>query len=211
MKQSSKPAKAREEVPPEYYVLLCARRYVATARNLALAATDDERQQHRKNLSYLLESGLIEAERERERRLRECPDDLRCALIEKDRSIISRAINAEEVEILRYASSIPPITSIKDLSADDMDGLADMFEGWAQGDLTDTVNVARLLGWADGLRGLAPTVGADYTPPEAFRRAPVSPSSAIVEPSPTATSRACERRHQFVHHGLPRAAERQRL
>jgi hypothetical protein len=55
-----------------------------------------------------------------------------------------------------------------------MDGLADMYEGWAQSDRTDSVNVARLLGWADGLRALAATVGADYAPPEAFPGAPVS-------------------------------------
>lgn len=174
MRQISKAAKTREEALPEYYVLLCARRYAATVKKLALAATHDERQQLRKSLGYLVESGLIEAKRERDRRLRPYPDDLRKALVEKDGSIISRAITSDEAEILRYASSIPPIASIDDLSADEMDGLADMFEGWAQGDLTDTVNVARLLGWADGLRSLAQTVGADYTPPEAFRRAPVS-------------------------------------
>ena len=44
--------------------------------------------------------------------------------------------------------------------------LADMFEGWSQSDLMDRVNVARLLGWADGLRCLADAVGQAYTPPE---------------------------------------------
>ena len=44
--------------------------------------------------------------------------------------------------------------------------LGDMFEGWSQSDLTDRVNVARLLGWADGLRYLADAVGEAYTPPE---------------------------------------------
>lgn len=50
-----------------------------------------------------------------------------------------------------------------------------MYEGWAQSGLTDSVNVARLLGWANGLRSsLAETVGADYAPPEAFPGASVS-------------------------------------
>jgi hypothetical protein len=31
-----------------------------------------------------------------------------------------------------------------------MQGLADMFEGWAQDDRTTSVNMARLTGWADG-------------------------------------------------------------
>jgi hypothetical protein len=166
--------RTKEEVLPEYYVLLCVRRYAAMVKKLEFAATNDERRQHRKSLRYLLESGLIEVNRERERRLRRYPDDFRKAIVEKDGSIISRAVSLEEAEILRDAFSIPPIASIEDLSATDMDGLADMFEGWAQSDLTDSVNVARLLGWADGLRSLAETVGTDYSPPETFLGAPVS-------------------------------------
>jgi hypothetical protein len=166
--------KTREEVIPEYYVLLCARRYAAAVKKFALTVSDDERRQHRATIRYLLESGLIEAERERERRQRRYPDDFRKALVEKDGSVISRAISLEEAEILRDASSIPPIASIDELSADDMDGLADMYEGWAQSDLTDSINVARLLGWADGLRSLAATVGANYNPPVAVPGAPVS-------------------------------------
>jgi hypothetical protein len=174
MKKINEPAKAREKILPEYYVLLCASRYAATVKKLTLAVTNYERRQHRKSLSYLLESGMIEAERERERRLRRYPDDFRKALVEKDGSKISRNITSEEAEILRYASSIPPVGSIDELSADDMDGLADMFEGWAQNDLTDSINVAERLGWADGFRSLAATVGADYSPPEAVPGAPVS-------------------------------------
>src|SRR4051812_25538104 len=101
------------DVLPEYYVLLCARRYAAIAKKLALAASDEEKQQYHKNLRYLLESGLIEAKCERDRRLRRYPDDFRKALIEQDGSIISRAITLEEAEILRDALSIPPIASIE--------------------------------------------------------------------------------------------------
>ncbi|MBR1065232.1 hypothetical protein [Bradyrhizobium liaoningense] len=122
MKQIHSPAQAREEVLPEYYVLLCARRYAGAVKKLALAVTDNERKQHRKSLRYLLESGMIEAERERERRLRRYSDDFRRALVEKDGSMISRAISLEEAEIVRDASSIPPIASVGELSADDMDG-----------------------------------------------------------------------------------------
>jgi hypothetical protein len=57
---------------------------------------------------------------------------------------------------------VPCIASINQLSAKAMCDLADMFEGWSQSDLTDRVNVARLLGWADGLDA----VGEAYTPPE---------------------------------------------
>lgn len=164
MKAIDEPAKSNKEVPPEYYILLCARRYSVTVKELARAISYDVQQQHRKRLRYLPESGLIEAQRERERRLRRHPDDFRKALEEKDGSTISRVISLPEAEILRDASSIPPIASIEELSAQEMDGLADIFEGWAQSDLTDSVNVARLLGWADGLRGLVTAVGTDYVP-----------------------------------------------
>jgi hypothetical protein len=151
---------------PEYYVVLCARRYAAAAEALKLAATDLERREHQSRLSYLLQSGLLEARLEQERRQRRFPDDFRKALIEKDGSIISRAITSEEAELLRYAYSVPCIASINQLSAQAMGDLADMFEGWSQSGLTDGVNVARLLGWADGLRCLADAVGEAYTPPE---------------------------------------------
>lgn len=159
-------ADSTKQILPEDYVSLCARRYAATVKQLVQAASYDEQQRHRKMLRYLLDSGLIEAKRECERRQHQYPDDFRRALVEKDGSTISRPISRDEAEILRDASSIPPIASVEELSAHDMDGLADMYEGWAQSDLTDSVNVARLLGWADGLRSLAATVGADYAPPE---------------------------------------------
>jgi hypothetical protein len=158
---------------PEYYVLLCALRYAAVARELAVAATD-ERRQVQSRLSYILESGLIEYKREHERRVRPYPDDFRRALIEKDGSIISRSISREESEMLRYSCAIPAFTSIDNLSSVEMLGLADMFEGWAQSDRTDSVNVARLHGWADGFRSLVDVVGADFVPPKVPPGAPVS-------------------------------------
>jgi hypothetical protein len=135
------------------------------AKKLAWSRTDCERRQLRDRLRYLLESGLLEDKCERERRQRKFPDEFRKVLIEKDGSIISRWISSEEAELLRYASSVPPITSIDDLSADEMNNLADIFEGWAQSEQTESVHGARLHGWADGLRCLAETVGLDYTPP----------------------------------------------
>jgi hypothetical protein len=159
---------------PEYYVLLCARRYAAAVRELAICTTGDKRRQAKTRLCYILESGLIEFHREKERRDRQFPDDFRTALIEKDGSMISRAISREESEILRYSSAVPAFTSIDNLSAVEMLGLADMFEGWAQSDQVDPVKVARLHGWADGFRSLVEVVGADYAPPEASPGAPVS-------------------------------------
>jgi hypothetical protein len=43
--------------------------------------------------------------------------------------------------------------------------MADLLEGWAQCDLTDPAEAARLLGWAGGFRTLIEAVGIDYEPP----------------------------------------------
>jgi len=163
-----------ETALPEYYVMLCARRYAQMVRKLVVAATGDERTQVKSRLSYILDSGFIEFKRESERRMRAYPDDFRKAIIDKDGSIISRPISREESEILRYSFAVPAFTLIDNLSAVEMQDLADMFEGWAQSDRMDCVNVARFHGYADGLRSLVDVVGADFIPPPATPGAPVS-------------------------------------
>jgi hypothetical protein len=97
------PTRARETFLPEYYVLLCARRYAEMVGKLVVAATDNERRRMKMHLSFILESGLIEHEWEYKRRVRPYPDDFRKALIEKDGSIISRSITRHESEIVRYS------------------------------------------------------------------------------------------------------------
>jgi hypothetical protein len=151
-----------------YYVLLCARRYAEARRKLALSTTEDQRHGHLARLRYLMHSGLIEFERERERRIKRYPEDFRKAILEKDGSIIERAITSQEAELIRSASSIPPIAVIENVSTEQMHRLADLLDGWAQSDLVDPINVARLLGWADGLRSLIEAVGKEYTPPTPF-------------------------------------------
>jgi len=165
---------SRETALPEYYVMLCAGRYAEMAKKLVVAVREDERTQTKNRLTYILESGLIEFKRESERRLRAYPDDFRKALLEKDGSVISRSISREESEILRYACAIPAFTLIDNLSAVEMQDLADMFEGWAQGDRMDCVHVAMYHGYADSLRSLVEGVGADFVPPAAPPGAPVS-------------------------------------
>ncbi|MDO9459276.1 MAG: hypothetical protein Q7N95_04075 [Alphaproteobacteria bacterium] len=159
---------------PEYYVMLCARRYAEMAKKLVVAVNENERTQAKNRLAYILESGLIEFKHESERRLRAYPDDFRKALLEKDGSVISRSISREESEILRYACAVPTFTLIDNLSAVEMQDLADMFEGWAQSDRMDCVNVAMFHGYADGLRSLVEAVGPDFIPPPAPPGAPVS-------------------------------------
>lgn len=76
-------SRSREFVLPEYYVLLCARRYAETVRRLATAGTEDERRNSKQRLSQIREGGMIEFERERERRERPFPSDFRKALVER--------------------------------------------------------------------------------------------------------------------------------
>ncbi len=149
-------------------------RYAETAGELLLAVTDDEQRRTKMRLSYIPESGLVEYKREYERRVRPYPDEFHKALIEKDGSIISRSIRRDESEIVRYSCAVPAFISIDNLSGPEMQGLADMYEGWAASDRTDCVNVARPHGWSDGLRSLVEVVGIDYVPPEAPPGAPVS-------------------------------------
>ncbi len=66
-------SQSRDRVPPEYYVLLCARRYAETVRSIGTAGTEDERQKAKQRLSQIREGGMIEFERERERRERPFP------------------------------------------------------------------------------------------------------------------------------------------
>ena len=58
--------------------------------------------------------------------------------------MFSRAISREESEVLRYACAVPAFTLIDNLSAMEMQDLADMLEGWAQGDRMDCANAANV-------------------------------------------------------------------
>jgi hypothetical protein len=155
---------AKREALPEYYVLLCAQRYAVLAKKFRLAGTENERCQLRNRLNFILEAGRLEANCERDRRAELLSQQIRKSLAEKQASVVSVRLSSEESEMLRYAVSVPPMTSLSDLSADEMSGLADMFEGWAQSAGIDSVSVARVLGWADGFRDLVDTVGSDYVP-----------------------------------------------
>jgi hypothetical protein len=72
--------------------------------------------------------------------------------------------------VLRQVGELEGIDDLLKQAADwattAMLGLADMFEGWAQDSRLDLIDMARLLGRADGLRSLVAEVGADYVPPE---------------------------------------------
>ena len=70
--------------------------------------------------------------------------------------------------------SVPPFATIDNLSGQEMLGLANMYEGWAQDSRLDSVDTARLLGWTDGFRALVVAIGVDYEPPAQVRGEPDS-------------------------------------
>jgi hypothetical protein len=83
------------------------------------------------------------------------PIDLRDYIKKSQPLPVNRILSREEVELIRQASSVLPIATLDSLSAHQMLDLADMYEGWAQGSRINGIDMARLLGWADGLRKLA--------------------------------------------------------
>jgi hypothetical protein len=164
------------DVPPDHYVLLCARQYAATMRKLRTAANDDERQCHTRMLHYLIDSGITEAEWERRIRERRLPVDIKDH-IENVRSLPEdRVINRDEAELIRQVYSVPPVATMDNLTGKEMLDLADMYEGWAHDVRMDACNIARLLGWADEKRALVAVIGADYEPPA---KVPGEPDSLL--------------------------------
>jgi hypothetical protein len=93
------------------------------------------------------------------------PDDVANRLIDDEPLPADRTINPQEAELVRYACSVLPLATMENLSGEDLLDLADMFEGFAQDDRFDGVDIARLLGWTDGYRTLARAIGSDYDPP----------------------------------------------
>jgi hypothetical protein len=164
------------DVPPDHYILICAREYATTMRKLRTAANDDERRYHTRMLHYLIDSGIAEAEFEREIRERRLPADIRDH-IKKGRSLpADRAINRDEAELIRQVYAVPPVATMDTLTGQEMLDLADMYEGWAHDVRMDARNIARLLGWADGKRALVAVIGADYEPPA---KVPGEPDSLL--------------------------------
>jgi hypothetical protein len=154
----------RIEPTPDHYTLICARQYAATMRKLKTAIREDERRGHMKLLHYLMDAGISEADLERRAREVRLPIDLRDYIKKSQPLPVNRILSREEVELIRQASSVLPIATLDSLSAHQMLDLADMYEGWAQDSRINGIDMARLLGWADGFRELAAVAGVDYEP-----------------------------------------------
>lgn len=143
-------------------ILLCARRYVARVAEFR-TADPNARQSLQAEMDRLLKSITLEVAAEKRRREINLEPDIRSFV--RDRTPFSRAINRSEAEAVRHYYATPPAPALDALSGDDFALLGDLFEGWAQDKRQDPRSIIELLGWSDGMRILAQTIGQDYNPP----------------------------------------------
>jgi hypothetical protein len=155
----------RVDAGPDHYVLRCARQYAATLRTLRAEPSEEDRLRHARMLHYLIDAGRSEFEAERRGRIRRLSPEVQERIDNAKMPPIGRLITREEAELIRHACSVPPVTMMDSLNAEDMINLAEMYEGWAQDPRIGQLDMARLLGWADGMRALAEAAGPDYEPP----------------------------------------------
>jgi hypothetical protein len=120
-------------------------------------------------MNYLLESSRSEVEAEQRRRENRVGADIRSVVW--DRKPLSRAISDTEAEAIRHFYAIPPAPLLDTLSGEELMSLSDLFEGWAQErGRHDPRTMIELLGWSDGMRILAQTVGDEQRPSHSSRR-----------------------------------------
>lgn len=148
-------------VDPNYYIILCAKRYAETCRKLhngessaSTAATV---------LGYLLEGGQEEAQSERRWRERYLSADVSNWVRKKKDA--TRPLTTAEIEATISYYAVPPIGLLPTHSASQLHFLADLLDGWAATRRLDVVLSLRMMGMADGYRILADALGADYLPP----------------------------------------------
>ncbi len=146
---------------PDHYILLCAGRYAATL-NAYLTAISDERPLLERKMKYVLDASKLEVELEQRRRQHKITSDIWTFV--RDRKSFCRGVSSTEAEAIRHFYAIPPAL-LDTLSGEELMSLSDLFDGWAQErDRHDPRTMIELLGWSDGMRILAQTVGDEYVP-----------------------------------------------
>jgi hypothetical protein len=152
-------------INPDERVLEFAAMYVAKLREVETEKSAVARRIHLELLHLYYEAANDEANYEEKKRLCRVSRDIRERLKYKGLPSLDRAITPIEAEQIRSACSVPPTTALDSLTGEDFLDLAELYEGWAHDPRLDSVEMVRLLGWADGSRNLAATVGRDYQPP----------------------------------------------
>jgi len=166
----------RAQPDRDHYVINCARKYAATLRQLRLEPSREGRAAHRRMLHFLMEAGIDEHECEWRWRKWRLPDDIRMHADGEQKLPPGRRLTVEEAKLVIALHSIPPVATMQYLSATDMVALADVYDGWAHDPRLEPFDIARLLGWADGMRLLVDAIGMAYEPPA---KAPGEPDSLL--------------------------------
>ncbi|MCC8965144.1 hypothetical protein H8A95_23210 [Bradyrhizobium sp. Pear76] len=147
---------------PNYYIALCARKFVELTRQLILAVDAEQRDKLIALLQYVRQSAVHETNSERERRRWQLPDDLRRWT---DRKVqLARDITPVEVEALRGYYAVPGGGLLGTLSSVEMIRLADVCEGWSCTADLDRLSAIQTQGFADSMRSMAGFLGPDHVP-----------------------------------------------
>jgi hypothetical protein len=146
--------------PPIEY----ARMHIEVIGWIKQAEDEDERERLSELASYYLTCAIESGSRERDRLRSGLPNNLRCAL-DRRAQAPHRPLRPADAELVRMCFAVPAVSTLETLSFQEMNDLADMFEGWAQDPKTAVIDVPRLLGMADSLRSVAELAGRHWRPP----------------------------------------------
>jgi hypothetical protein len=146
------------ELPIEY-----ARMHIAVMGWIEEAEDDDEREGLSELASYYLSCAIESGSRERDRLRSGLPKNLRSAL---DRSAQGPhgPLRPADAELVRMSFAVPAVSTLAMLSFQEMNDLADIFEGSAQDPKTEAIDVPRILGMADSVRSVAEVAGPHWRP-----------------------------------------------
>ncbi|WP_143273789.1 hypothetical protein [Bradyrhizobium canariense] len=143
-------------------ILECAREYACLVAAFPCAHRDFK-QSFCVQMEDFLEQGDQLTRLVKRKRQRRLAGDILGSVIARRK--INRTISTFEAEAIRRYYATPSISRLATLSGDELSGLADLTEGWAQDKHLDRRSMIELLGWSDGMRSLVDVVGLDYMPP----------------------------------------------
>lgn len=143
-------------------ILDCARQYACLVAAFPFAHRECK-QHFLDQMDHFLARGSEFHRVVRRRRQRRLSGDILYSVV--GRAEIKRTISTSEAEAIRHYYATPSVSQLATLSGEELSGLADLMEGWAQDKRLDCRSTIELLGWSDGMRSLVDVVGDNYMPP----------------------------------------------
>ena len=143
-------------------ILECGRQYAGLVAAFPYAHRDFK-QSFCMQMDDFLEQGERLTRLVKRKRQRRLAADILSPVIAREE--IKRTISTSEAEAIQRYYATPSISRLATLSGDELFGLADLTEGWAQDQQLDRRSMIELLGWSDGMRSLVEVVGLNYMPP----------------------------------------------